>query len=217
MAPWEGIAIRTRFLVVDDDARRAADVQRALRPYPSIVARTISDADRAVREGGIVAVVLDEQIRGECPLHFVATLRTSHDRTPILVLLRLGDLGAVNRCHLVGARAVVREGSDANIELFAREVTHVPTESDVAAACATFARRYRLTAGQTRILQTLTRVSGYAAIARELEITSRTAETHVHRILAKAGIASREELIIAVFTAARDPTYVVPRMDRPSE
>jgi DNA-binding NarL/FixJ family response regulator len=62
------------------------------------------------------------------------------------------------------------------------------------------ARRWRLTNGQTRVLDLVARGLTNATIADELAVTGRTVEVHVTAIFDKAGVENRSALVARVFT-----------------
>lgn len=207
MAPWEGIAVRTSFLAVDGESD-APVTQGLLRPYPSFAVHTLCAARAAITQGGIVGVVLGLEPESPATLAFVDQLRAEGDCTPIVVLTRTNDLRRANEWdarHRV--RCFFRDDAAANVRRFVEETTHVPTDADVDLACRTFERRYLLTHREAQVLRAVVRIAGSAAIGRELNISTRTAEGHVQRILGKTGMSSRDELIIAILGPVNRPRH----------
>jgi two-component system, OmpR family, response regulator len=94
MRAQEGLAGVARLLLIEDDAETAGDVLDDLRGRGHEVAwaATGPDGDRAARDGGWDAIILDRMLPGRDGLGVLQDLRRDGDRTPALVLSALGDV-----------------------------------------------------------------------------------------------------------------------------
>jgi DNA-binding NarL/FixJ family response regulator len=191
-------ALQLHFVVVHRHAYDGALHQRALEPYRSVAVANPVAIHGLVARGGVLGLVLDI---GD-DIDTVDALRATGDRTPILLLSSLDDRGILHRCHARGITCLWREGSESSVRTFARQAAGQDDADAIDAALSTISQRYALTSTQERVLGLATRVRGHAGVAAELGISVRTAETHMHRILAKTGYASREMLVADVIRLA---------------
>ncbi len=57
------------------------------------------------------------------------------------------------------------------------------------------AKRYRLTPGEVRVLDTLLKVSGVKAMAAVLGLSQATVRTHLHNLFQKTGTRRQSDLV----------------------
>jgi FixJ family two-component response regulator len=203
-SPDSSKLVRTRFLVADRDADESLRWQAELRPYASVVATNVGRARSLWKAGGIVGIVLDATLDGIGALELAEELRAAEDRTPILVLHGMGEPATFNRFQLIrGTSSVFREGAEENVRLFGHEAAEELDDASIRAAVKTWRQRFRLSGAERLALQSAVRNSGYAAMAEDLGVSVRTAESQLQAVLDKTGYSSRERLLIAVVASAR--------------
>ena len=69
------------------------------------------------------------------------------------------------------------------------------TAPDAPPPLEVIAKRYRLTAGEVRVLDALLKVDGVKAMAEMLGLSEATVRTHLHNLFQKTGTSRQSELV----------------------
>ena len=196
-----------RVLIVDDHPLFRDGVSGLLASVPgTTVVGTAATAEEAVREATLTrpdVVLLDLNLPGGSGLTAIPRIIAACPGTAVLVLTMLEDERSLTEALRAGASGYLLKGVGQE-ELLAALRT-------VAGGGAVFngavADRIRsgltgqaaaLTGREAQVLQLLAGGQDPAAIARELELSTKTVQNHVSRILAKFQARDRVELIFKI-------------------
>lgn len=196
-----------RVLIVDDHPLFRDGVSGLLASVPgTTVVGTAATADEAVREATLTrpdVVLLDLNLPGGSGLTAIPRIIAACPGTAVLVLTMLEDERSLTEALRAGASGYLLKGVGQE-ELLAALRT-------VAGGGAVFngavADRIRggltgqaaaLTGREAQVLQLLAGGQDPAAIARELELSTKTVQNHVSRILTKFQARDRVELIFKI-------------------
>jgi DNA-binding NarL/FixJ family response regulator len=206
------MAVTRKLLVVDDDPSLLLAVSETLRAegYEVVTARRASEAMMQVAESLPDLIISDIRMPGMDGYALARNLR-SNPRTrliPIVFLTAKDDLADLITGFRTGVDAYVTKPFDSE-ELIAivkniLERVH-RTHSDLARLFGEhhesendLVRDEELTDAEWRVAEAVARGLTNKEIARELNLSLRTIEGHISRILDKKGLSNRVELALKV-------------------
>jgi FixJ family two-component response regulator len=190
---------RKVFLIDDDeDVRNALSlllrtVGFAVEPFPSALAFL----DRQDRKT-LGCIVVDMRMPGLSGLQLVERLAAEGERMPVVVVTGHGDVAACRRAFKAGAVDFLTKPVDEQVLIEAVEAGFRRLETQSrghAKAEQAQARLARLTQREREILDMVARGRSTKEIARALDLSPRTVETHRANLAEKLGTNSVAELV----------------------
>jgi two-component system response regulator NreC len=168
-------------------------------------AGTVRDAIFEARSAKPHLVLMDVNLPGESGLEGLPKLLQEHRDLKVLVLSMQDDPRYVREAFTAGASGyVLKEAADAEVVTAIREVAaggrylHPALGAELVAAAAEAERRAEadpLSDREREVLVLLARGFTNQEIAKQLFISTRTAETHRAHVMQKLRLASRAELV----------------------
>ncbi len=192
-----------RIMLVDDHPL----VRDGLRARLEAVARLhvvaeAGGADEALRQAGqgnIDLVLMDINMRGTSGIEATAQLRQRHPRIAVLILSMHDKLEYVSQAIQAGARGYVLKDAPGKDIVLAIDTVMAGGIYYSAALARQLARPLvqdnQLTLRERQVLQHLAEGESNKQIARALDLSVRTVETHRLNIKRKLGIEGQAELI----------------------
>lgn len=198
-----------RVLIVDDHAvvraglRMIIDAEADLETVGE--AGSVRDAVFEARSAKPDLVLMDVNLPGESGLEGLPRLLNEHPELKVLVLSMQDDPRYVREAFAVGASGyVLKEAADAEVVTAIREVAaggryvHPALGARLVTADAEEQRRAAadpLSEREHEVLVLLARGFTNQEIAKQLFISTRTAETHRAHVMQKLRLSSRAELV----------------------
>ncbi|MDO9442719.1 MAG: response regulator [Beijerinckiaceae bacterium] len=201
-------APRKVFLVDDDDDVRQA-LQILLRasgfdvePYSGALAFL-----ERRKQDSLGCIVADVRMPGMSGLQLLERLAAEGERMPVVVITGHGDVSACRRAFKAGAVDFLTKPVDEQVLLEALEQGFAILDakrlrSDEVAEVRELLDR--LTAREREILDMIARGWATKEIARALDVSPRTVETHRANLAEKLGTTSVAEMVRLVMAGARD-------------
>jgi len=196
---------KIRLLLVDDHLMMRMGIRSALASYPDLqIAGEASDGEEAMRlakELAVDVVLMDINMPQMNGLEVTELLRHTAPKAKVLILTVHKNAEYVRQIIRSGAWGYVLK--DSSPQELARAIEAVEAgrrffSPDVSGALLDFclrqgppeqpSRSASLTERETEVLKLVANGSSTKEIAGQLNITSRTAETHRERIMRKLGI-----------------------------
>lgn len=218
-------AARPRILLADDHVIVGEGLQRLLSAEFDVVASARDGVElvRMAREHEPDVVVTDISMPGLTGLEALRTLREGGLRAPFIVLTMHDDAQLALEAFRSGAAGyllkssagdelvrAVHEVLDGRMYLsstITRDVLtafiQTPGEETAGGSAAS-----RLTTRQREVLQLVAEGMSLKAIARELDISRRTVESHKYELMRNLGVSTTAELVLA---AIRLGVIAIPR------
>lgn len=207
-------AVRPRVLLADDHTIVLEGLVRLISEDFE-VAGTVSDGAalrQAVLEQSPDVVVTDISMPKESGLQVVRDLCARGVKTRFVMLTMHDDPQLAREAFSAGARGYLLKNAAGDelvraihevvagrtylSSLIAAETIGLPMEEDVDGAARSQASRNRLTQRQLQVLRLVAEGHSMKGIARELEISRRTVESHKYEIMRKVGAKNTAELVL---------------------
>jgi two-component system response regulator NreC len=207
--PSKFVGVSIRVLIVDDHAVVRAGLRMIIDAEPDLEtvadAGTVGDAIFEARSAKPHLVLLDVNLPGESGLEGLPKLLHEHPDMKVLVLSMQDDPRYVREAFAAGASGyVLKESADAEVVTAIREVAaggryvNPALGARLVAAAAEAERRAEadpLSDREREVLTLLARGFTNQEIAKQLFISTRTAETHRAHVMQKLRLANRAELV----------------------
>ncbi|MBX9758971.1 MAG: response regulator [Beijerinckiaceae bacterium] len=201
-------APRTVFLIDDDeDVRQALSLLLRTAGFSvDAFASALAFLERHDRKT-LGCIVLDVRMPGLSGLQLLERLAAEGERMPVIVVTGHGDVNACRRAFKSGAVDFLSKPVDEQVLLEAIETGFVRLEArrresdERAESQALYAR---LTQREREILDMVARGWATKEIARALDVSPRTIETHRANISEKLGTTSVAEMVRIVLANAPD-------------
>jgi FixJ family two-component response regulator len=196
-----------RVHLIDDDA----DVRQALEMLltsAGFTVTTYSDARAFLerrQQGAQGCIVTDMRMPGLSGLQLLERLGTEGSGMPVVVITGHGDVAACRRALKGGAVDFLTKPVEEHVLLEVLEAGFARLEETVAASLeASEARALlaKLTAREREVLDMVTQGWATKEIARALDVSPRTIETHRANLAEKLGTASVAEMVRIVLSGA---------------
>jgi FixJ family two-component response regulator len=200
---------RRVFLIDDDDDVRQAlqmllqTVGFAVEAFPSALAFL----ERRDREP-LGCIVADVRMPGLSGLQLLERLAAEGERMPVVVITGHGDVNACRRAFKGGAVDFLTKPVDEQILLEAIEAGFARLEAqrrEGAEAAEARALLTRLTQREREVLDMVARGWATKEIARALDLSPRTVETHRANLAEKLGTTSVAEMVRLVLAGNPSP------------
>jgi DNA-binding NarL/FixJ family response regulator len=201
-----------RVVIVDDHEMVLQSLCSCLEQHPSIqvvgTARTSDEVEQLVREANPHVVLMDLQLPGRGAFDAVADLREQNPSVKVLFLtgfladvfvaqaLRLQVEGYLMKGVSIGSLVNAIERVAAGETVYGQEVENRITFDPVSRRIVA---KYEcdlatLTGRQLEVLRHLARGESVKEIAREMQLSQKSVDSHKYRIMNKLGIHDRVEL-----------------------
>ncbi len=176
------------YLIVEDHEGFGRTLKKTLERWGNVTwVRRFDEAVAAFRRRPFSALFVDVRLPGRSGFEVLEAFREANARTPAMVLTGYFDgRDSVRACEL-GAQYVAKPITTQGLHTFvvtarrARPLRCPPTG-------------LALTPAEQRVYRLLVRRLSNREIASTLFVSVETVRTHVHRILAKAGVHSRSQV-----------------------
>ena len=186
--------------VVDDDGA-VRDALSLLLATVGLASRAFASTDAFEREldrEAIGCLLLDQRMPGESGLQFLERLPASGIDLPVVMLTGHGDLAACRRAFRHGALEFLAKPVDEAelieaVQLGVRE--HIARRQRAGVTRDAQARLARLTEREREVLARIAEGLSNKQIARVLELSPRTVESHRANLFDKLGVASLAQLV----------------------
>lgn len=201
-----------KILVVEDHALvREGLLQTLKATEPDTQTQGVADAEQALAileaQADLDLLILDLMLPGLNGMAFLGILRKRFPAIPVVIVSALDDAETVRRAIKQGAAGFVPKTSttesmlEALRQVLAGEVYVPPNFRDGQLAQPrgrSVAERFRLTNGQSRVLDLLSEGKTNRQIADLLGVTEGTVKIHVSAIFKALGVTSRSQALLAV-------------------
>lgn len=198
-----------RILIADDHPLFRTALKEAVQGEAAeiVEAGSFDDASKTLEGDSFDLVLLDLTMPGVSGFSGLMYLRAQYPATPVVVCSANEDPTTIRRCMDFGASGFIPKTLDVEkMRLAVRAVlageTWTPPGLDLAAvtddaATKLVSRLSTLTPQQVRVLMMLSQGLLNKQIAYELGVSEATVKAHVSAILAKLGVESRTQAVIA--------------------
>lgn len=202
-----------KILVVEDHALvREGLLQTLQATEPNTRTIGVPDAEEAIKvleaKPDFDLLILDLMLPGLNGMTFLGVLRKRFPAIPVVIVSALDDAESVRRAIKQGAAGFVPKTSTTESMLealrlvLAGEVYVPPKFRDgqltQARTGRSVAERFRLTAGQSRVLELLSEGKTNRQIAELLGVTEGTVKIHVSAIFKALHVTNRSQALLAV-------------------
>lgn len=190
-----------RILLVDDHPLVRDGLRARLEavPHLRVVAEAGSGAEALARAGEADLVLMDINMRGGSGIEATAQLVARHPQIAVLILSMHDKLEYVAQAMQAGARGYVLKDAPGKDIVLAIDTVMAGGIYYSAALARQLARPaqqdHQLTVREQQVLRHIARGQSNKQIARALDLSVRTVETHRLNIKRKLGIEGQAELI----------------------
>ena len=201
--------MRTTVAIVEDNAGIAAEMEQIISEDPSTtclaVCRNLQTALRKIPPLNPDVIVMDIKLPDGSGIEGVAKLKRLLPRTQIMMFTVFADTEAIFKALEAGANGyLLKRATPETLIQAIREIQNggVPMTGEIARkVMASFRKKAQpktdvLTAREEEILQLLAKGLISKEIARQLEISVDTVNTHLKHIYEKLHVRSRTEAVI---------------------
>ena len=189
----------TRIAVVDDDEAVRDSLEFLLETHGFVIQSFASgDAFLASKEKDLAAVLLDVRMPGRDGLETLQAARANQLSLPIIMMSGHADVGMAVKAMKSGAQDFIEKPFEPNelLSVLGRVLSDQKTYLEhQAAQMATRRALETLTPREREVAKLLSEGKSNKDVARTLDISVRTVETHRAHILSKLNIRSTTQLV----------------------
>ncbi|GLK80208.1 MULTISPECIES: response regulator transcription factor [Methylopila] len=198
-----------RLLIADDHPLFRTALKEAVKGEAAeiVEAGSFDDASKTLEGDSFDLVLLDLTMPGVSGFSGLMYLRAQYPATPVVVVSANEDPTTIRRCMDFGASGFIPKTLDVEkmrdaVRAVLAGDTWTPPELDLSSAgddasAKLVSRLGSLTPQQVRVLMMLSQGLLNKQIAYELGVSEATVKAHVSAILAKLGVESRTQAVIA--------------------
>lgn len=194
----------TRIAVVDDDEAVRDSLEFLLETHGFIIQSFASgDAFLASQERDFAAVLLDVRMPGRDGLETLQAARANQLRLPIIMMSGHADVGMAVKAMKSGAQDFIEKPFEPNelLSVLGRVLSDQRTYLENQAAQMAARRALEtLTPREMEVAKLLSEGKSNKDVARTLDISVRTVETHRAHVLSKLNIRSTTQLVRLLLT-----------------
>ncbi|MFD1331031.1 response regulator [Methylopila musalis] len=198
-----------RLLIADDHPLFRTALREAVAGEAAeiVEAGSFDDASKILEDDTFDLVLLDLTMPGVSGFSGLMYLRAQYPATPVVVVSANEDPTTIRRCMEFGASGFIPKTLDVEkmrdaVRVVLAGDTWTPPDLDLSApsddgSAKLVSRLGTLTPQQVRVLMMLSQGLLNKQIAYELGVSEATVKAHVSAILAKLGVESRTQAVIA--------------------